>query len=265
MVWAQNNFNGGPAGTDITTANSGQDGDVPFDVIGSNSSVGNIVQFASVDANSLNRPTAEYVMKHQRGTDTVTSYSACLWSTTVGVLPEVWARFYVYFTEVTTPLHTDNSLELCAFNLSSGFPTGIAMALANKNTTTAYIALTNLKTGAFAQATTVPVSINEWLRIEVHCIFANGPNSSAEAYLYAGDDVDTTTYSDSISMTGENTGQSAAEAFSIGQGNAMQINSGPAYFSNWVVTDEGFPGPAPFRAGKGVPGILTNPIAIHMM
>ena len=107
--------------------------------------------------------------------------------------------------------------------------------------------------------TTNSMPLNDWARIEVRMKFSL-TTGNADLKLFLDPDDDTPT--ETISFSGVNSG--TANATNYYTGSPFSVPNKPTtYFSGLELNDVGWPGPAPFRPGKGVPGILCNPVAIH--
>jgi hypothetical protein len=256
MVQLINNFNGGPDSTDISTANSGQQGDDAFDVVSNAGSTG-ILKFAGININSLNRPTAEFAMRLADGNQVAQPVVG--WGASLGTQAEIWTRFYMYYSTVVTT----NASDLNLFSTGTAGVKGVGLFLQTSSTPRVLYLSDHTTPTARTALMATPLVSSQWTRVELH-VACDASAGSAELYYYANDDVDTDVYTDMVSQTGANYTSSTCDAVYLGQILSQQKNIPNIFFSNWEVNTTGFPGPAPFRAGKGVPGILTNPIAIHM-
>jgi hypothetical protein len=256
MTTLRNNFEGGPHGTILSTTNSGQHGDSAFNAIGTTTGTGVLNQFADITVSGLIRPTAEFAWKTATGSTPVTPYVA--WTTSMGSKTQIWTRFY--WNTASLSLTSDNNVNLfTAYNTASA-AWGVAVWL-NQLSDPHALFIYNMFTGAQVVMTTLP-SIGDWNRVEVRATLST-TIGSADLYLYRGDIADTDTPSDVVSMAGQNFGTGTANAYILGPAFSV-ANMDAMYFSNWEVNDTGYPGPAPFRAGRGVPsGNMTNPIVVH--
>lgn len=249
-----NNFDGGPDGVTITTGNSGQYNNDAFDGVG-NTGTGTVIQFANVDVNGLNRQTAEYVMKIATGSTTVTPYVA--WST-FGSPVDVYMRFYVYFSSIVS---NATDLTLAAMWSASSLTKGTSIGL-RTSASPFCLQIVNNSTLAVTNMTTTAITAGVWHRIEYHTHFSTTAGT-ADIGVYIGANADTDTADDSVTQTGQNYAASSNSAIGMGHLVKFQTNTPPFYVSNIQATVNGYLGPAPFRQGKGVPGILTNPVSIH--
>jgi hypothetical protein len=257
MVSVQNNFDGGTTGTTITTGNSGFNNDA-FSYV--NASLSGVLQYASVGANNLNRPTAEYVMAQSTGA-TAHAKSFVGWnSTSLGTITTFYVRFYVYFSAITTNTALDTGL--MSSYLTSGFP-GVQVNMATDLGAPYQLYIWNNTQSTFAQMTT-GINVGEWNRIEFRATVSNGSSGTADLYLYAGANADGVIPTEHVSQSGQNYGTNTINTVTIGADYFSQTNTPTIYYSNFQVNTTGYPGPAPYRAGLGTPtGNLTNPIAIH--
>jgi hypothetical protein len=250
MTTLINNFNGGPAGTTLTTANTGQLGDNAFNSITTAASA--TIVFADAGVNALNRPTAQFVMELAT-TGTSGQSVAASWSTSMGAQAQIWTRFYVYFSSIS-PSTNDRII----FSAFSGITMEMSVLL--QTATTPNSLYVKDKAGATVFGGTSFVA-GVWNRVEMNVNFTAG---STSLFVYADPGADGLDYSDSITQTGANYGGATCNLFPLGLAVGYSEATPPTYFSNWQLNNTGFPGPAPFRQGLGSPaGGLTNPIAIH--
>jgi hypothetical protein len=241
----RNNFDGGPDGTAITAANSD---DVPgndaFQVVSPTGS-GSMLHYT--DAVALGRGTAEYVM--EISTSTTANDNAVIWSTAMGTQTQVWWREYVYLTAFPggatrmTIFESDNGAVYTG-HCEIGTVSGKLYILNGARTS--------------SQITTNSLPINEWVRVEGRYLYSTTVGS-AELNLYLDPDSDTP--DETISGSGWNMGAANSNSFAFGSAFAV-ANKPTTYFSGLELNNTGWPGPAPFKV-RGVPGILTNPIAVH--
>lgn len=257
MVALRHNFDGGPNAAGITVANSAQvPGNDPFNGVGSNTSP-SFLQYGGIDLNNLNRGTAEYAMGIATHAGVATG-PWVLWSTSFGTQTQCWTRFYLYLT--STAANTTDTIDLNLFG-AAGATQGVGIWIPNTVGTIRYLQIQDSAATPAKVTMTTPLVAGQWCRVEFHAVRSTG---ASELYLYAGADVDTNNYTELITQTGGNYGTSAFTQVWLGQGWDSQGGTLDTFLSNWEVNTTGYPGPAPFRAGKGVPGILTNPVAIHM-
>lgn len=248
MTVLRNNFDGGPHNTAFTAANSGQvPGNTAFNLVDVNGSNGRTVAYW--DASALGRGTAEYVLKTATAGTAVSC--AVVWSTAMGSQSQVWWRQYVYLTAYTP------TYELVIWESDNGAVyTGI---VAVWEVTGELVVRVSDAAGTPEVLSTNPVPLNAWCRIEGRFQYST-TTGNFDVRLFLDPDSDTPT--ETISATNFNLGASAANSFAFGS--AFQAQAKPTtYYSGVELNNEGWPGPAPFRAGKGVPGILSSPVAVH--
>jgi hypothetical protein len=256
-----NNFNGGPDGTTISTSNSNQYGDTAFNTVNSAS---NTLQFASVGLNGLDRPTAEYVLRMQTGSSAYTPY--VMWgSATLGTQSQMWTRFYAYFSTVAS-----NASDLCLMWFSANALSDISSVWLRTSSSPYYLYVqASTSAGSTKTLMSTPLAAGEWVRVEFTSTPSTNFTGINDLYLYQGDDVDTVNYTDHAGQTGLYTGNTSYNTIQLGQSSNFgggQANTPAVYFSNWEVNNTGWPGPAPFRQGLGVPmNNQPNPIAYHMI
>src|SRR5207245_994010 len=259
MVALRNNFEGGPDGTTITVGNSNQAGTQnPFDLV-TLSGTGAVLQYTNVAANNLNRPTAEYVMQMSSGSSTGNMY--CRYTAGLGSAHEVWMRFYVFFSSIST---NATDLNLCQLRGAGVQQVGVWL----RTSTTPYcLQINNNFHVVTTNMTSTPIVAGVWHRVEFHVLSGgsgSGTTGSSNLFLYADPDSDSNTYTDTISQTSQDYWQNTADGFTLGQDYNARANTAATYLSNWEINTTGYPGPAPFRAGLGSPsGNLANPVAIH--
>lgn len=249
MTVVRNNFDGGADGTDITTASSASGGDA-FNSIPKSGS--GIVKYASSEP--LSRPTAEFVARF--ASTTPAGLAVCAWNTALGSQSQIWLRMYMNYVSVPSTA----SAPYPSF-FSVGTSGDVAMLYLGVTTGTAG----NNKVfamdgpGATTVSTTGSITAGRWFRVEARVQFS-ATTGNGEVYLF--DDADSDTATEMISFTNWNLTSSTAARYYIGYIGTL-TNQRDLYMSGVEVNNTGFPGPAPFRPGKGVPGILTNPVAIH--
>ena len=249
-----NNFNGGPDGVALSTSNSGQYGDNAFDVV--NITSGSTLAFADCGVNNLARPTAQYALKVATASGS-TQQPYLGWSTQMGQQTSVYTRFYLWFSTIGTTtydqdlfqLYVPGSLVNVSIYLTTSSATPVLQLVSNAAVTT--------------KATVTPVA-GQWNRVE---FFANVQSaaSTGTLRLYAGDDVDTFNITDTVTQNNANYGFTYTSGCALGQLAGVNYSYPAIYVSNWQVNNTGWPGPAPFRQGLGVPmNNQPNPIAYHM-
>jgi hypothetical protein len=246
MTVLRNNFDGGPDGTSITVANSGQvPGNDAFNGVSADVSNNTIQYTAATD-----RPTAEYTGQFSSTSPAV--HAGVVWSTSMGSQSQVWYRQYVKWMVLPTTsspslFTSDNGTVYCGI-----------VALNNDDDKIMVVNSTETVSSSFSSS----ISLDTWYRIECRFQFSS-TTGNWEARLYAGDDVDTDSPTETISASNWNLGASSANNFGFGYVRSF-AGQPDMRLSGLALSNEGWIGPAPFRAGKGVPGILTNPVAQHI-
>jgi hypothetical protein len=256
MTVLRNNFAGGPDGTTISTSNSGQQGDNVFDVV-SSVGTGQVTRFTNVGAANLSRPTAEYVLEISTGSTANTPYVG--WTSSMGTLTQVWARFYFYITSISS-----GGTDIKLFSIVNS-SLGSVVSFAIDRVTTPYVfSINNDWSGTASSLGSSPVVTGQWARVEMHAVLGSS-GASAELYYYGGNNVDTPVYTDYVSLTGQNF-TANADSYYLGHSSPALANIPTIYLSNWELNNYGYPGPAPFRQGLGVPmNNQPNPVAHHMI
>lgn len=248
MASLTNNFNGGPSGTILTTANSGQFGDNAFDTTAT-TGTGTVVDFVSNDVYGVGRPTAEFVLNTSAGT-TGTPYVE--WTTSLGSQTEIWTRFYVY---VLNSVPSTANRALFSITHASTLSVGVWLRL-----TSTPRSLLIIDSAGTTVAMTTALTAGAWNRIEFHAL----SSGSSDLRLYADPNTDTNIITESISQTGASYGATAFTKYQLGQRVTSSGGVPNGLFSNWTLNNTGYAGPAPFRQGLGNPaGNLTTPLAIH--
>jgi hypothetical protein len=252
MTVLNNNFSGGPAGTMITTSNSGQFGDNAFNATGYSTT--NPVEFYDVAANGLNRETAQFVM----GITLVNTSGTApyvYWSSSMGSQSQIWTRFYIYWTSIA-----QTTYDQIVFTTLSSITTTVSLYLQTSSATNQVLYLKDHggNTAMFSQV----ITPGEWCRVELNI---NYSGSSAQGYLFIGanSDGDLSDYDDSATLSGASFGSSSSNLFAIGY--PITISGETAaltYFSNWQLNNTGYAGPAPWYF-QGSPGFLPNAVAPH--
>lgn len=252
MTILTNNFSTGPDGTDITTANSGGSGDDAFDTYNNPASSDTILKFK--DASGLDRPTAEYVMRVGSGVSSGTMYVA--WSTSMGAQSQFWIREYFYFT--TLPNNATSPGFFTSFKLPSTI--GASLGILSSGGSAGCLFTENNPGTLFANAST-PIVAGTWCRVEAR-FQQSTTTGNGEIRYYAEADASVDDYTETFSFSNWNLGASTVDFFLFGY---YPGDSGleDMFVSGLALSDEDWVGPAPFRPGKGVPGILTNPVAVH--
>lgn len=259
MVQLRNNFDGGTTGTVITTSNSGASGGDAFDYVQKSSSTSTLA-YADSGALGLNRGTTEFVMSE--GTGSVASCTNFVgWRTAFGTQSQYWARFYLYFSNIVT--NSTHDTNLFSSYLTSGLP-GVSVFLSTDAALPYQLYIWNGYSSTYTQMTTVMVP-STWYRVEFRATLSTTVGTS-DLYLYAGADADTPVVTEHVVLNSQNFGTATVNTVTIGQDygySVGQANTPVIYYSNFEVNTTGYPGPAPFRPGKGCPGILSSPVAIH--
>lgn len=243
MTTLRNNFDGGPDGTNLTLANSGQvPGNNAFNVMSIIGS-GTVIKYA--DAVALGRGTAEFVLK----TSTAASVNdnALIWSTAMGTQTQIWGRQYIYLTALPP---TDMTIFECD---NGAVYTG---SIAHDSAGELWIADNDV--GTVRQTTTNDAPLNQWIRLEWRFKFST---TVGEYELRLYDEADSDEPLETLSATGLNLHAANANSFAFASA-FPAANKPTTYYSGLELNNTGWPGPAPFKA-HGVPGILTNPTAVH--
>lgn len=242
MTALRNNFDGGPDGTTLTVANSGQvPGNNAFNSV-TTKVADNVIQYTSAAA--LARPTAEYVL--QCSTVGV-AQANCAWTTAMGSQTQIWWRQYFYLT--AAPATND----MCIFECDNGSAYA-GTVYVEQTTNKLYVGKSNAGS-LLTMATAAP--LNQWLRLEAWFKFS-ATVGEIELRLYT--DADSDTAFETIAVNNQ-TLTASANNFAFGQ--PFTTGGKPTtYFSGIELNNEGWPGPAPFKQ-KGVPGYQPNPVAIH--
>lgn len=249
MTTLRHNFDGGPLGTNLTVANSGQvPGNDPFQFVDVGSAQ-NHIEYK--DAALLGRATAEYVLLVST---LAASTSGMQWSTPMGSQSQIWLRMYLYLTE--TPFNSGATADCPIFECDNGAAYSAWISIVR---TTGAIRMEN-GPETLSTTTTNVLPINEWARLEARMLFSTTVGST-DVKLFLEPDSDTPT--ETVSSSGWNMGTATANSFVMGYSGLGTQNKPELYISGLELNNVGWPGPAPFRPGKGVPGIMTNAIAIH--
>jgi hypothetical protein len=249
MPTLRNNFDGGPDGTALTAANSGQvPGNDPFQIVTAASAY-NHIEFH--DAYTLGRGTAEYVLLISTQNSDVSS--AVVWTTGMGSQSQVWLRMYLYLTDL--PVTTGCAVDAPILQFDNGT---VYMGWAKIERTTGAITMLNgAETSSITSTNVLP--LNKWARVEMWYKFSTTVGQ-VELRLFLDPDSDT---ADETVTSAANWNLGAATANSYGLGYPNLIAYRPElYISGLELNNVAYPGPAPFKA-KGVPGIQPNPVAIH--
>ncbi len=249
MTIVRNNCNGGPNGTTITAANSGQGGDDAWYTTNHYTSSGGVLRFTSADG--MDRPTAEFVMEASSGATSVGPKA--FWYTSFGSHAEFWMRCYARYDAIPDTLQAS-----AFFNAMYGGGAGDCSYIGVNTTGHPYVARGNFLSTTTCTAT---VMTGEWFRTEAHYQISTTVGL-AELRFYGEPDADIDDYTEQVSMSNVNLGAAASDLWSFGHSRA-NTNLGAIFLSGMVLSDEGWVGPAPFRPGKGVPGVLSTPVAIH--
>jgi hypothetical protein len=243
----RNNFDGGPSGTTVTIANSGQvPGNNAFDDVVGTGVSGALFRYSATPA----RPTAEFSVETKTGA--TSAGPKAIWNTAMGLQTQIWYRFYFYYS--TLPPAPGNWIWRAE---NSVVPASCAITGVDGATLTLYIANSTATVKTYSTAVVLQ---NTWMRVEGRVQFST---TTGNADLWFYQDADSDTVTDTVSVTGQNFGASSADYFEYGvTGNVA--NSPQTFFSGVALSSEGPIGPAPFRLGKGAPaGNLSTPTAVH--
>jgi hypothetical protein len=246
----RNNFDGGTDGLDITASNSGSGGN-PFDGIFKSGS--GIVKYAS--ASTLERPTSEYVARI--GTGTPEGQALAYWFSSMGSQSQIWLRFYARYSAL--PDATETGFQYPAiFTAANG--SDIPMVKIGIKTVTHEVFVVN-GPATSTMTTSGSISLDKWFRIEARIQFSS-TTGNGEVRWY--DDADSDVYAEQLTFSSWNLQGSAAAIYYYGCIDFLE-DLEDVYLASMELNNEGWPGPAPFRQGRGVPsGNLTNSVAIHM-
>jgi hypothetical protein len=249
MTTLNNNFNGGPSGTTLTTGNTGQFGDNAFDVVNS-SGIGTTLLFGNSDTYGVSRPTGEFMLVTAGGTGSAPKVT---WSTSMGSVSQFWLRFYAYCVGVVSSTN-----DMCLFSAYKSATEEMSLVIRN---TASPFCLEIQDSGATITNTSVGVASGAWFRVEMTVNVSAGTST---VNYYAGADVDTNNVTATASQSGGSYGGTTCNSFSLGQDITSSTGVPTIYYANFQLNNTGFPGPAPFRRGLGNPaGNLTTPLAIH--
>ncbi len=220
-VVANNTFDGGTSGTTISTANSG----------GASGDAWDSVQ---IDAGSVAQyDTAHVAHGSQSGkfsTNATTTISDVGWTTRIGTQAEMWGRLYLYYTS--------NAAEL---NLVRIFNGGTRVAAFNVQTTGKLLVVN--AAGTTVATSTNSVTLNQWVRIEVH-IIANATTGTIEAKLF--NTPDSASATETLSVTNTNTGAQFT-GYHVGVTRAVAAE-GPFWLDDVQINNTGWPGPSGYAA-----------------
>jgi hypothetical protein len=242
MALYRNNFSSGPDGTTITVGNSGAGDDDAFTAcykIGANT----ILAYDRAP----DRPTAEFVMEASTGA--ATGQAIVDWSSLA--LSQIYVRMYVYFTVLPSAF---NSPVIFACESTTSTQLVVAVNSAAGNEIFAEESL-----GTHDVVSTGGITAGRWFRLEMRFQFST-TTGNGEIRWY--DDADSDTPTETLTFTNWNLGASTVTTAYFGYF-VSHPNVAALRLSGLELNSTGWPGPAPFRPGKGVPGILSNPIAIH--
>lgn len=248
MTILNNNFNGGPGGTTISTSNSGQFGDNAFDAV--TLGTGATLLFGDAATYGIGRPTGEFMAVNSGGLS-ATPY--CQWTTSMGTKAEFWTRFYLYVPSIV-PSSTNRHL------FSASHASTVSIIVSIRQTSTPRSLMITDAAGAIV-AMTNALTAGAWCRVEFHA----QSSGSSDLKLFAGADVDTNNVTETLTQgPGADYDATSWTRYNLGQHVTSSAGVPTAYFANWQLSDVGPCGPAPFRQGLGTPsGNLTNAQAIH--
>ena len=252
MTVLRNNFSAGPDGTKMTIANSGANDDDAFDTMNNGSSP---TICAFYDAAVLGRSTAEFVLKVSTGS-TVFAPEAIWTSASLGVQTQIYTRVYIMFpvlpTSTTSPIVFFQALT----GGGSAFCSYIGL---DKSTYQIYMTDKFDPGVGFKVQTSGAITAGQWFRIEARQQYST---TTGNAELRWFNDPDTDVPTETLSFTNQNLGGANTDTWTFGYG-WSKANWQAMYMSGLELNNTDWPGPAPFRPGKGIPGILTNQTAIH--
>lgn len=257
MTRLQHNFEGGIEGDRIVaTVAVGED-----DAFDESAAI-----YANTDAYytaSFDRSTAEWVGYVATTNSTGPDNPCWIWNDSMGAQAQVYARWYNWIPAVPSVTYSPTLFGCRPFNTAW---TGIGswcsfVVLSSSNNKVTVLAAGG--TNPSSCANTYP--LGSWFRIECVINFSAVNAGYGEIRTYTTNpDADVDDWDDRVVFTGKDFNTATAGRYGFGIGYPRQGIDG-IYFSGMALSNEGdWIGPAPFRAGKGVPGILSNPIAIHM-
>lgn len=157
------------------------------------------------------------------------SSTALRWTTAFGTITDHYGRIYLYATA-----YQDSTPDASPVNFKTGASTVMAaIKVGSDGVLSAQDATFSVTTG------TVPIALNQWVRIEWHIVH-NTSTGSVEIKLF--NDAESTTPDDTITWTNRNTGSSADTA----EFGTAQITSSTWVFwlDDIVANATDWPGPA---------------------
>jgi hypothetical protein len=237
-ILLQNNLDVGPAGTFISVANSGANGDDPFDVV----DIAGTAVAKYVDA--VDMPGAAYVAEFATFSGASRSPS-CGWTTSMGSQTHFWVRFYCRFN--TNPPSGYDSPIFAVFN-GSTLLTSVCVPGSSPDHYTVRDPV-----GEFGPSyySFYPYTINlgEWVRIELEFSYSVPATLwTINGFLYTGDEIQS-----SISGAGSFTALGSVNSVEIGYPIA-HTNYEPVQLSGFAISLDDWIGLAP-RQHKGWPNI----------
>jgi hypothetical protein len=244
-----NNFSAGPDGTSITNLNSGGGGDNAFDGYNNVGTSGRFLRFKSAAA--LARPTAEYVMECGTGATAGAVYVA--WGASMGAQSQFWFRSYYRFTLIPNNFNSPGIFESYDTGTST-FRASIGISSSGTGEL-----FTEDSGGTVWAGTGTSIIQDAWFRVEARFQCSATTGNGEVRYFEDADAEDPTV---SYSFSNWNLGGPTANYYMFGYP-LSDANLETMYCSGLALSNEDWIGPAPFRPGKGVPGILSNPVAIH--
>lgn len=248
MTVLRNNFSTGPDGTDITAANSGTGEDDPFDTYNNVGTSGRVLKYKTADG--LLRPTAEFVMRAETGA--TAGAENVVWYTTMGTQSQFWMRAYVYFSVL--PNNAISPLFFQAIDLGSGTTRADLGVFSQDGTGRLF----SEYLGGGVVYTTSAVAAGAWWRVEARFQTSSTVGNAEIRYF---EDADSDEPTETLSFSNANMGGPTASYWGFGY-TVSDANLETLYMSGIALSSEGWIGPAPFRPGKGVPGVLSTPIAV---
>lgn len=244
MTVLRNNFDTGPDGTSITVANSD---DVPgndaFDLVGG-TGTGVVRQYSA----TFSRPTAEFTAHLTTGSTAGAPNVG--WTSSMGSQSQIWFREYVYLSSY--PPVYDMVVFVCD-------NTVVYNAIIVIRATTGVLSVSNSPQSVTSPFST-PTPLGAWFRLEGRFQFS-ATTGNWELRLF--DEADSDTPIETKTATNWNLGANSSTEFAFGYAINSVANLPDLYLSGLELNNTDWPGPAPFRAGKGVPGILSTPMAVH--
>jgi hypothetical protein len=249
MTALNNNFNGGPDSTTISTGNSGQFGDNAFDSVNLVGGVASYALFQTADDIGTLRPQTQFTLG--LGVSASGNAASVSWSTSMGSQTTFWTRFYVFIANVSA-----NTINLPLFTAYSSSTRELYVYI--RTSSLPHVMVLEDSASVLTVGSVTP-SAQAWIRLELG---VNTTSDVATLNMYSGANLDGVTTTDTITQS---TGVYATcNKFTYGF-DGPDSGAQPGYFLSEIqLNNTGYPGPAPWRLGLGAPaGNMVNSIAIH--